>query len=76
MSYHDNMEKMLREQFPQFSNKQVRYCVNKVSNYIRDCKQDVYQVWVSAKGTSNAQYASHGSVMVGKTNVFIEIQVD
>lgn len=74
--YHDRMEKQIRECFPQFDNKKVRYAVNKVSNYIRDCKQDVIQVWVSNFVTYNAQYASHGSINVGKVKVYIEIQVD
>lgn len=76
MPYHDNMEKMIRKQFPEFSNKQVRYTINKVSNYVRDCRQDVHQVWVSKERTNNAQYANHGSILVGKTEVFIELQVD
>lgn len=76
MSYHDNMEKQIRSAFPQFNDKQVRYAINKVSNYIRDCKQDVYQVWVDNKRTSNAQYANNGIVQVGRADVHIEIQVD
>lgn len=76
MSYHDNMEKQIRFAFPLFNDKQVRYAINKVSNFIRDCGQDVYQVWVDNKATYNAQYATHGSIWVGRTEVFIEIQVD
>ncbi|QBJ02925.1 hypothetical protein MZD04_gp399 [Pseudomonas phage Psa21] len=76
MSYHDNMEKQIRLSFPWFNDKQVRYAINKVSNFIRDCGQDVYQVWVDNKATYNAQYATRGSIWVGRTEVFIEIQVD
>lgn len=76
MSYHENMEKQIRKAFPQFTEKKVRYAINKVSNYIRDCKQDVYQVWVSDYVTYNAQYANHGHINVGKVKVHIEIQVD
>jgi len=76
MSYHENMEKQIRKAFPQFTEKQVRYTINRVSNYIRDLKDDVYQVWVSNFKTYNAQYAHQGTVNVGKTKVYIEIQVD
>lgn len=76
MPYHTNMEKMIRKHFPKFSDKQVRYAINKVSNHIRDCGMDVIQVWVSDIKTYNAQYASHATINVGKTKVHIEIQVD
>jgi hypothetical protein len=74
--YHAAMEKQLIATFPQFDKKQLKHAVNLVSNYIRDCKQDVYEVWVSDKQTHNAQYANRGSIMVGQTPVYIEIQVD
>lgn len=76
MSYHDNMEKQIRVAFPQFNDKQVRYAINKVSNYIRDCRQDVCQVWVDNKRTSNAQYSNNSTVQIGRVDVHIEIQVD
>lgn len=70
------MEKQIRASFPEFTDKKVRYAVDKVSNYIRDCKQDVIEVWISNYITYNAQYAHHGIVNVGKVKVHIEIQVD
>lgn len=70
------MEKQIRKAFPNFDDKKVRYTVNKASNYIRDCGQDVIQVWIDKCPTYYAQYANHGVINVGKVKVHIEIQVD
>lgn len=74
--YTPEMEKQIRKAFPKFDDKKVRYAINKVSNYIRNCGQDVYQVWIDNVITYHAQYANHTVINVGKTKVHVEIQVD
>lgn len=74
--YTPEMEKQIRKAFPNFDDKKVRYTVNKASNYIRDCGQDVIQVWIDNVVTYHAQYAAHTVINVGKVKVHIEIQVD
>lgn len=74
--YTVEMEKQIRKAFPQFDDKKVRYTINKASNFIRDCKEDVYQVWIDKVVTYHAQYATRTIINVGKVKVHIEIQVD
>lgn len=74
--YTKEMEKQIRKAFPEFTDKKVRYAINKASNFIRDCKEDVCQVWIDKCVTYHAQYATRGIINVGKVKVHIEIQVD
>lgn len=75
-SYHDTMRRKLYTLFPYFNDKQIDYAINKISNKIRNCKLDVYQVWIDKEKTFNAQYADRSSFKVDTTEIHIEIQID
>lgn len=78
--YFDSMARVIRNCFPHFTDNQYRYACNKASNLIRQCKQDVCGVAISAEGKhyigAGGCYYAYQSFLVGPTRVYIRIAVD